>query len=97
MLKKTIGQLSKEQRSLLLEVWCSAHVALTKERQAFTYEVHANATAEWNDLIDAGYIKPISGQKDRFILTIDTEGIDNELMSAAVIDNGGGKLNFQFN
>ena len=87
MLKKTIGQLSKEQRRLLLEVWNSAHDALTKERQAFTYEVPENAMADWNDLIDAGYIKLISEQKDRFILTNDTEGIDNELMSAAVTDN----------
>lgn len=95
MLKKTIRQLTEIQRQLLLKVWIMAHTSDTVSRQKFNYVVPESDKEQWDDLIDAGYIDPISGKEDWFILTSDTDDIYTELISLGVKDHGGGNGHFQ--
>ena len=96
MLKKQVCHLSRKQRRLLLEVWIPAHTPDTKSRQQFNFSVSDNDRAAWDDLIDSGYVQPIEGKEDWFMLTSDTDGIYDTLVSMGVKDNGGGDFYFPF-
>ena len=95
MLKKPISQLTKRQRQWLLDVWIVAHTSDTASRQKFNYAVSESDKEQWDDLIDAGYVDPIGGKEDWFILTSDTDYIYDELISMGVKDHGGGTFHFQ--
>ena len=95
MLKKTVRQLTEKQRQLLLEVWVMAHTSDTVMRQKFNYVVTESDKEQWDDLIDAGYVDPIGGKEDWFILTSDTDDIYDELISMRVKDHGGGHFHFR--
>ena len=81
---KPIKELSKRQIELLLEVWNTAHRALDKSRQAFTYKVGDSDRSEWEELQNNGYLEPIPGIDNRFILTSATDDIFDELVVASV-------------
>lgn len=80
---KSVRELSKRQMELLLEVWDTAHRALDKSRQPFAYNVGVSDRSEWEDLQSIGYLEPIPGIEDRFILTNATDDIFDELVAAA--------------
>ena len=79
---KSVKALSERQIVLLLEVWVTAHNAIDRARQPFTYKVGDSDRSEWDDLISNGYIAPILDNSDRFILTDNTDGIFDELVAA---------------
>ena len=86
MLRKSIAELSKRQRELLLEIWITAHNAHTHARQVFTYKVVENDEAEWDGLISANYLERIPKTEDHFMLSSETEDIYNELITKARMD-----------
>jgi hypothetical protein len=76
---KSVKSLSKRQVALLLEVWDVAHRAIDKNRQPFSYQVDSVDNAEWEDLIDNGYIEPIPDAGNRYVMTRVTDDILDDL------------------
>lgn len=78
---KPVRKLSEHQKKLLLEVWVTAHKAIDKSRQPFTYQVLDEDKPEWDDLIENGYLESIPDEENRFILTSYTDDIFDDLVT----------------
>lgn len=81
---KSVKSLSMRQVSLLLEVWDVAHRAIDKKRQPFSYQVASVDKAEWEDLINNGYIESIPDVGNQYVMTCVTDDILDDLVGRVI-------------